>query len=526
MPPTGQRDLARRLREAGLSRRRSSPPPTDPGAILARVLSAAGSLAAAFAHDLARSPERLPALDRASLARVPRQLSPLPYPAVRSLVERQLGAPLATHFATFDEAPTTVTFHHQDHRTQRLDGTPALVRVRRVEAEDPARKAAPLAAVEALRVEGWWLTVATAAFGERLATQGDLSSSAAALHRLAAIDGMADGTNERPRAATVVAELSTAQILTVALPESIDPADGDLSPEACFRLYRGWLLLAMVEGLLWTGPWAGNVRFLGRDGDGDGDALTAGCPLFLGGGAMTLDREARWNLRDYLAATRRGDADRALGYLLRGATRAPGALSPSNLRDHFRQAVPPVTGRGRTLASLLLLHAHLLGIHGYRPAPALGAWQRSLAGLEHRLGAATVATEGTEAEGDPLADAVDDARILAAAARGRELFAPSALRRTFLQCGPQWLDALERRGETANEASRAPSTAPPPSRDSRAAESWVGFGSLVVLLGLLALLGERFGERLAGLHPALTPALAVLFVALAFYTLWFVSRTS
>jgi hypothetical protein len=395
-----------------------------------------------------------------------------------------------------------------------LDGTPVEVRVPRPD-DLAAVKAAiqELKPLEGLPVEGWRLEGAVAEFEEECIARREATgaaATAAALHRL--VERTVNLETERPRAARVVPELSTAEILTLRLPEDAEAPEG-ADDEDRFRLYRSWLVLAVVEGLLWVGPWAGNVHFLD------------GCPLFLGGRALPLDldmdrdrdREQRWDLRDYLAATRRGEADLALGYLLRSSTRSPDALPVSRLRDRFRQAVAPATHRGRGLASLLAVHAHLLGTHGYRPPPFLRAWQRSLAELECLL--EPTATEPPIT--DPLADAVDDARILGAAARGREIFGPRALRQTLLHNGPRWFENLERRA--AGIDTEATPKAPNPSQDSGSeADAWVGFGALAVLLALVALLGERFGD----LHPTVTPAMAVLFAALALYTLWFVLRSS
>jgi hypothetical protein len=358
-----------------------------------------------------------------------------------------------------------------------------------------------LRAVERLRLPGWRLAGAVKTFQREWETSLDLRRQSRALTALAERFEAAGEGPERPVAARPVAELCSPSVLTVALPEPLEEGMEGAGGEASYRHFRGWLLLAVVEGVLWTGPWVGSVHRLAPGSGG----LRGGVPLWTGGEALRLDRKARWALRDYLAATHRGDPDHALHHLLQGAVRDPEEGSWRALRDRLRQVVPPVEAAGSALASLFLSHAHLLAIHGLRPVPWLAEWYRSLAALDR-----WVTTDGEE---DPLAEALEDVRMLGAAARAREVLAPSAFARSWSRQSNRWLDTLEGAGEGFS---------PHPPRPARRARigGWIGFGALAVLLILTAFVAHRLGPS----HPAIVPTLALLFGGLALFTLVFTFR--
>ena len=81
----------------------------------------------------------LPAPLLAGLARLRDEVPPFPFDAVQRTVEAELGAPLATLFASFEPAPVAAASVAQVHRATLADGSAVAVKVRR---PDIARKVA------------------------------------------------------------------------------------------------------------------------------------------------------------------------------------------------------------------------------------------------------------------------------------------------------------------------------------------------------------------------------------------------
>ena len=80
---------------------------------------------------IASSPGLFPPTLSQEFRRLLDQLPAEPAPAVRALIERELGAPIATLFGSFDDRPVAAASIAQVHRATLPDGSPVAVKVRR-----------------------------------------------------------------------------------------------------------------------------------------------------------------------------------------------------------------------------------------------------------------------------------------------------------------------------------------------------------------------------------------------------------
>src|SRR4029453_7665523 len=100
--------------------------------------------------------DALPPQARAALASLRDAVPPLPFPAVRDVVERDLGVPLERAFAEFATEPLGAASIAQVHRARLPDGLPVAVKVQYpwLRASLP-RDLALLRALLRIRTLGW-----------------------------------------------------------------------------------------------------------------------------------------------------------------------------------------------------------------------------------------------------------------------------------------------------------------------------------------------------------------------------------
>ena len=107
-----------------------------------------GVTAVKLGQVLSTRPDLVPADLAAELARLQDRVPPVPFEAVRAVVEAELGQPLEALFAAFDPEPLAAASIGQVHAATLPDGTAVVVKVRRPGVE--AQAEADLALLDAL----------------------------------------------------------------------------------------------------------------------------------------------------------------------------------------------------------------------------------------------------------------------------------------------------------------------------------------------------------------------------------------
>lgn len=199
------------------------------------------------------------------------EVGPAPFPAVRAVVEAELGAPLGRLFRTFDAVPLASASMAVVHRAVRPDGTPVAVKVLRPGIEDVVR--ADLAVLRPLvrELAGLLRTHPTRiavglveGMAEQLGEELDLGAE---LQAMTAYRDILDRLGET--LVTVpepVPELSATRVLTMELVDGV-PID-DLSAVLALgvdprplvqALVRTWFGSVLVHGFFHGDVHAGNL---------------------------------------------------------------------------------------------------------------------------------------------------------------------------------------------------------------------------------------------------------------------------
>ena len=253
--------------------------------------------------------------------------------AVRSLVEAELGAPIAELFATFEPEPFASASIGQVHRATLPDGTVVAVKV-----QHPGMAAAlrsDLANVENIGGLATLLafTDARAVMDEvraRFEAELDYADEARNLARFADLFA-GDPEIDIP---TLVPSLSSGRVLTTRFVEGADVgvAAGWPNARELGRVVRRFMKTSwLVHGLLFADPHAGNWIF---HRDGRVTVLDFGC-------VVPFAEADRASLRRVLEAIERGDDDVARADL-RSLVHAPAGHADELLAESMRIALAPL----------------------------------------------------------------------------------------------------------------------------------------------------------------------------------------
>jgi ubiquinone biosynthesis protein len=298
-----------------------------------RLTRTLGSLKGAFAkagqfaslrHDL------LPAAASAPLAALRDRVPPLPYPEIRSAVERELGAPLEQIFASFEPVPLGAASLAQVHRASLPDGTQVAVKVQYpwIEAALPA----DLVLLRALLGLATWMSGRRgldhrrllAEFAQGLAEELDFEREGRVAGEIAA--NLADDPQILvPR---ILESHSSRRVLTMTFHEAVGIADRaaldrlGIQPRAVLEvLARAYAKQVFVDGLFHADPHPGNLFVLA-----DGEPGAPPRVLFVDFGlSKRLSTELRRQMRQGIFSLLQRDLDGFLERMDGMGMIAPGA---------------------------------------------------------------------------------------------------------------------------------------------------------------------------------------------------------
>jgi hypothetical protein len=208
------------------------------------------------------------------------------------------------------------------------------------------------------------------------------------------------------------------------------------------------------------------------------------------GGLFTvLDPRWRRHLIDAVIAIARDDPDRACDALLAESTELDGAADPLRVRSELRQAETFRSGgwtdrySGRRIADSLFVYWRKLRELGHRPKDHVTAFIRGFSEIE---GTARVLAPNS----DPMAGAIDDFRLVAAAVSVREHLGSRALIRAVEALVPVIGDVLEDpESLTRRFLSSADDRGPAGSADSSRRPSWQVFTGAMAIVAAGTILG-------------------------------------
>lgn len=291
-----------------------------------------------------------------------------PFPGVEAerIVEAELGAPLARHFADFEAEPFAAASLSQVHRAELSDGTRVAVKVQRPGIAEQIERDLALLAFLARRIErrrpealAFRPSAAVAELAEYTRRELDFRREAHTADRVRAHFA----GQEQIVIPAVDWDRTSARVLTMELIEGLRPAPAaeleraGLDPQAVLRVAAGAMFQQIFEyGLFHADPHPGNLLLL------PGDRV---CFLDFGMFGRLGLRERRrmgfvfWSLVE-------GDYEGVADQLLRLSTLRPGA-DPARFRAALADTVEEWFGQSSSdysIARLLLRQLALGAEHG------------------------------------------------------------------------------------------------------------------------------------------------------------------
>jgi predicted unusual protein kinase regulating ubiquinone biosynthesis (AarF/ABC1/UbiB family) len=266
--------------------------------------------------------DALPRRLREGLATLQDRVPPLPFEAVRGVVEAELGAPLASHFARFEPEPLGAASLAQAHRAWLRDGRAVVVKV-----QYPWLAASLGADLAILRAGVWLATLRRpraraergrlfAEFAAGLREELDFEREAAVAREIAA--NLAG--DERVVVPDVIAPLTTRRVLTMAHHPAVRVTDREalrrlgVDPREVLEiLARAYAKQVFVDGLFHADPHPGNLFVIDEP-----EARARPRVLFVDFGlSKRLAPALRREMRLAIFALLRGDLEGFLGGMQR-----------------------------------------------------------------------------------------------------------------------------------------------------------------------------------------------------------------
>jgi ubiquinone biosynthesis protein len=223
-----------------------------------------------FGQMLSVRPDIFPDDIVAALSRLHSQARPFPGAEARSIVERELGAGVASLFAEFDEAPFAAASMAQVHRARLPDGTPVIVKIQRPGIADTIASDLALLRYAARSLDRHFaalrqysLPALVEEFAETLVKELDFALEGANAERFAR-ENAAEPSVSVP---CVHWALSTRRVLTMAFSTGqmigeASPADGAERRRLAAELMRLFLVQVFEHGAFHADPHPGNVFVL------------------------------------------------------------------------------------------------------------------------------------------------------------------------------------------------------------------------------------------------------------------------
>ncbi|HWN43943.1 MAG TPA: AarF/UbiB family protein [Thermoanaerobaculia bacterium] len=398
---------------------------------LRHALERLGPVFASFGRYLGSRPDLLPLADCLELRQTAEPVEPLPEAAVHALIELETGRPFAEIFEAVDAVPLRCGLVTQTHGARLAGGWNTVLRLVRPDFRERLERDLPdlplLAAALGREDRSFDVDVAISGFQQAVAARADLQAQAGALRALNA-ESVRLGSLRLPRIA-----LSTPRLLCLELLEGADLGALQPSPsppaelaDLARRLWLAWLYHAL-RGKVFPVELDGRGLLVLADGSiGLQRSIFAGLPL-----------ESQQNLLGYLAASAAEDPDEACSRLVREMEPAPPPhdTAEMELRQRFRQSVAFRDGGwgsawdGHSLAEQLFVQWRLAGRHGFRPPPHLVSFFRGL------FDVAVAVRPLVPPDRDPLREALENLRLLAAFDQVGRMADPDRLRRSFESYG-------------------------------------------------------------------------------------------
>ncbi|MCA1636451.1 MAG: hypothetical protein LC802_22870, partial [Acidobacteria bacterium] len=407
------------------------------GSRLRRALESLGPIFSSFGRYMSTRVDLLSARTCVELAAIPDRAVPMPLADAHALLGRELGCEPAEVFPNFEAAACESRLTHQTHRAWLPGGEPVSVKLIHSEAEEYALRDLQLLhlleGAFAWEVSGQNFKSAANDFAVVLRQQIDFAHEAKALVSLA----QDAEVYETLRVPAVRPELCTSRVLTIerltgwsleesarSFEEGADDArrglTAGLNATGIARLLCSvWMRQALLGRAFPVEPRPEDILIL----PGRQIAFTGG--LFAG---LAADPQA--NLWDYLIAAAGENTDLACACLLKEMRASEQVPDEERLRHSFRQVVPFRDSQWRGsgdeyhLAEHLFVQWRLASECGYVPLPHLPSFYRGLFLI-------TDAAQRLAPDSDPLAEGLQDVRLLASLSQWREMMTRSQLGEQF-----------------------------------------------------------------------------------------------
>jgi ubiquinone biosynthesis protein len=310
------------------------------GRTLAELLERLGPAFIKFGQLLGTRPDLIADEFAAPLRALQDRLPPLPPRVARTLVARELGAPVDAWFAEFADVPVASGSIAAVHRARRHDGRIVAVKVLRPGVAAAIERDLRLlrrivAAAERLPVfRDLPLVAAVDQLGESLRGQTDLRREAAANARLR----LAFSANGKVVIPGVIEALSTPAVLTMDFIDAFaQPATRhDASDPLALRVgLRALYQMIFIDGVVHCDMHEGNFRLLP-------DGRVA---LIDFGFVAEMDTETRLSFAEFFMAMASGDGAWCADIALQMAARYPPAIDRAAFARAMGAIVAPAAGR-------------------------------------------------------------------------------------------------------------------------------------------------------------------------------------